>query len=110
MKTGPLKLEFKGFLSFLILHEISLKGLSGEDLAKKIGSRRGSQLTPGTIYPTLKKLRKLRLVQNKRFGRRKVYSLTEEGRKELKMTYSHIGTYMHGLQPYLKAPKKTVKK
>jgi DNA-binding PadR family transcriptional regulator len=103
MEKSPLKTEFKGFLSFLILHELDQKPLSGEDLAKKIGKRKGSQLTPGTIYPTLKRLRKLHLVKYKRFGRRKVYELTPDGKKELKSTYRIVGTYFQGLSRFLKA-------
>ncbi|MFH1916501.1 MAG: PadR family transcriptional regulator [Nanoarchaeota archaeon] len=106
MKKSPLKLEFKGFLSFLILHELDHKQLTGEDLAKKIGKRKGSQLTAGTIYPTLKKMRRLKLVKYKRFGRRKVYELLPDGKKELKGMYTVIGNYLVGLSPYLKATKK----
>lgn len=108
MREG-VQIEFKGFLSFLILHELSLKELSGEDLAKKIGKRKGQQLTPGTIYPTLKRLRKLKLVKYKRFGRRKVYHLTDEGKRELKLQYESIGQYFAGLHKFLK-PKKKPKK
>ena len=77
-------LELKGFLSFLILHELGKKSLCGEDLAKKIGRRKGSeQLTPGTIYPALKELRGAKLIEFTQFGRKKMYSLTPEGEKEL---------------------------
>ena len=110
MKSGPLKVEFKGFLSFLILHELDMKGLSGEDLAIKIGERKGTQLTPGTIYPTLKKLRKLKLVRYKRFGRRKVYNLTDEGKKELERLYVDIGKYLHGLDKVFKKKQKKKRK
>lgn len=105
MEKRPLKIEFKGFLSFFILHELDQKPLSGEDLAVKIGKRKGSQLTPGTIYPTMKRLRKLKLVKYTRFGRRKVYELTPEGKKELKSTYAVVGTYLQGIHPFLKSNK-----
>ena len=72
-------LELKGFLSFLILHEVDKKRLCGEDLAKKIGGRKGAMLTPGTIYPALKKLRQKKLVKYRRFGRKKVYQLSPVG-------------------------------
>jgi DNA-binding PadR family transcriptional regulator len=61
-KDEPL-IEFKGFLSFLILHELSKKELCGDELAELIGQRKKDKLTPGTIYPTLKKLRKLKLLK-----------------------------------------------
>lgn len=94
--------EFKGFLSFLIMHEISIKHMSGDDLAKKIGRRKGTVLTAGTIYPALKKLRLKKLIKYKRFGRKKVYSLTETGEKELKNLYKLFSKYFLGLKKYIK--------
>ncbi|MAG38667.1 hypothetical protein CMO90_01120 [Candidatus Woesearchaeota archaeon] len=95
-------LKLKGFLSFLILHEISLKSLCGDDLAKKIGRRKGSVLTPGTIYPALKKLRNKKFVGYKCFGRKKNYELTSEGRKELKVLYRQFSNYFYGLKHFIK--------
>lgn len=95
-------LEFKGFLSFLILHEVSIKPLAGDDLAKKIGARRGAALTPGTIYPALKKLRNYKLIRYKKFGRKKVYELTDLGSKELKSLYVLFSKYFYGLKMYIK--------
>lgn len=101
-------LEFKGFLSFLILHEISYKPMAGDDLALKIGSRKGTVLTPGTIYPALKKLRSKKLVTYKKFGRKKMYSLTKKGQEELQNQYELFSKYFFGLKNKIKKPKKTV--
>ena len=95
-------MELKGFLSFLILHEIGQKKLCGEDLAKKIGRRKGAMLTPGTIYPALKKLRKKKLVQYKRFGRKKIYNLTSIGEEELGFLYKLFSRYFYGLKQFIK--------
>ena len=95
-------LELKGFLSFLILHELDKKRLCGEDLAKKIGKRRGSILTPGTIYPALKGLRKKKLVKYIKDGRKKNYYLTDEGKKELKILYKLFSRYFFGLKAMIK--------
>ncbi|MBI4447832.1 PadR family transcriptional regulator [Candidatus Woesearchaeota archaeon] len=89
----PKHLELKGFLSFQILHELSIKKLCGDELAVAIGLKKGSKLTPGTIYPALKFLRKKKLIQHKRCGRKKCYTLTENGVKEyniLKKTFKKI--------------------
>ena len=106
--------ELKGFLSFLILHELKLKAMCGEDLAKKIGWRKGGTLTPGTIYPALKKLRAQKLIKYKRFGRKKVYTLTLEGEKEVKQLYKLFSRYFYGLKAHIRRdsiwPKKKVKK
>ncbi len=72
----------KGLLALRILHELSKRSLCGDDLALLIGMRNGSKLTPGTIYPALKFLRRKKLVSLKRSGRKKHYSLTPEGKKE----------------------------
>lgn len=91
-------LEFKGLLSFLILYELSLKPACGEDLAKKIGRRKGTQLTPGTIYPALKELRRQKLVRYRRYGRRKIYVLRQEGFDELERQYVLFTRYFWGLK------------
>jgi DNA-binding PadR family transcriptional regulator len=99
-------IEFKGLLSFLILHELSIKSLAGEDLAKKIGRRKGSTLTPGTIYPALKKLKTKRLVKFEKQGRRKVYSLTKKGIADLDLSYSMFSRYFYGLKNKIKRIKR----
>ena len=91
-------LELKGFLSFLILHELSLNTLCGDELSRKIGERKNAPLTPGTIYPALKRLRKKKLIAYKRRGRKKVYSLTEAGKEELEHLYGLFSTYFYGLK------------
>jgi len=91
-------LELKGFLSFLILHELSNQKLCGDELAKKIGMRKDGELTPGTIYPALKRLRRKKLISYARKGRRKVYSLSELGEKELKHLYVLFSRYFYGLK------------
>ncbi|MBU1201109.1 MAG: PadR family transcriptional regulator [Nanoarchaeota archaeon] len=96
-------LELRGFLSFLILHEVGLRKLCGEDLAKKIGRRKGAMLlTPGTIYPALKELRKKKLIKYKKNGRKKIYELTDEGKKELSVLYKLFSNYFYGLKHRIK--------
>ncbi len=78
-------LNMKGFLTFQILHELNGMKLCGDDLAEIIGSKKGSKLTPGTIYPALKYLRKKKLVTHKKIGRKRMYELTKEGKNEYKI-------------------------
>ncbi|MFH1650290.1 MAG: PadR family transcriptional regulator [Candidatus Woesearchaeota archaeon] len=100
MATRQPLIEVKGFLSLLILHELDRKDMAGDSLAEKIGKRKGgAPLTPGTIYPTLKRLRKLGLVRFKRFGRKKVYTLTPKGEDELKIMYKIIDVMLKGVRP-----------
>lgn len=81
----PKHLNIKGFLALKMLHELNKKRLCGDELAVAIGRKLGKKLTPGTIYPALKFLRKKRLVTYKRSGRKKLYSLTEEGKIEYRL-------------------------
>ncbi len=90
MAGYPNHLQLKGFLAFQILHELRGKRLCGDDLAKIIGQKKGSKLTPGTIYPALKFLRKEKLVQQKRDGRKKLYFLTPEGEAEYAVFKRHF--------------------
>lgn len=96
-------IEFKGLLSFLILHELKRERLYGEQLAQHIGGRKGETLTPGTIYPALKRLRKHKLIKYSRNGRKKIYFLTDDGKTELKKLYKVFGRYFKGLR--VKIPK-----
>ena len=101
MKQSNL-LPLKGFLTFLILHELSQKSLAGDDLSRKIGRRKGAMLTPGTIYPALKRLRRLKLVQYSKDGRKKYYLLTEKGDVELTSLYKLFSNYFYGLKGKIK--------
>ena len=64
------------------MHEMRLKPRFGEELALIIGGRKGTKLTPGTIYPALKRLREKKLVKSKKIGRKVYYKLTKKGRVE----------------------------
>jgi len=70
----------KGFLSYLVLWSLSLKPMTGAELAKEMEKRRGTKPSPGTIYPVLKELKDKGLVTA---DKGKVYSLTKIGEKEL---------------------------
>jgi len=74
----------KGFLSFLVLRLISKKTISGEEIRCEIERRRGQKPSPGTIYPVLKSLSENKWIESKDESKEKKYTLTEEGKKELK--------------------------
>jgi len=71
----------RGLLSFSILWLLLKKEMYGQELADELGRMRGAKPTPGTLYPALSDLEGSGLVEWRRRGRKKVYSLTEEGRR-----------------------------
>lgn len=90
MAKTPKYVDLKGFLSYLILKELNRKKLCGDELAEIIGKKKGGKLTPGTIYPALKRLKKAKLVKLKQDGRKKHYFLTKKGKEELKITRKFV--------------------
>ncbi|MGM5480393.1 MAG: PadR family transcriptional regulator [Nanobdellota archaeon] len=106
-KTQSL-LDFKGCLSFLILHELKNKSLYGQELANKIGNRKGARLTPGTIYPALKQLHSMKLITFHSEGNKKIYTLTVLGKQELEDQYLLFSNYFWGLK-HIISKKRLVK-
>jgi PadR family transcriptional regulator PadR len=73
--------DMRGMLSFQILWLLSKKDMYGQELAKEIGKRKGTNPNPGTIYPALRELKKRGLIELKKEGRITNYHITEKGRK-----------------------------
>lgn len=74
----------KGYLRLIVMKTLSGKKLSGYDLIKEIEIKTGSwKPSFGSIYPLLEKLLKEKLVKVEIEGRKKLYFLTEEGKKHL---------------------------
>jgi len=83
--------EMKGFLSFLILWMISRNSMTGSDISQEIGKRKGTKPSPGTIYPVLKFLKEKGLISA---DKKKTYSITAKGRKELEKELKiFLGTF-----------------
>ena len=77
--------DMRGMLSFLILFLLSKKPMHGQELADEIGQRKGSKPSPGTIYPALKALNEYGLIKEKKEGKTISYSLTDDGKRALKV-------------------------
>ena len=73
--------DMRGYLSFTILWLLKKKPLYGQELSDELERMRGTKPNPGTIYPALKELEKQGSITAQKEGRRKVYMLTEQGRK-----------------------------
>jgi DNA-binding PadR family transcriptional regulator len=76
--------DMRGLLSFLILFLLSKRRMNGQEIADEIGHRKGARPSPGTIYPALKSLRELGLIEEEKDGKSISYCLTPEGKETLK--------------------------
>lgn len=77
----------KGFLEFQVLVMINKKTLSGQQIRKEIGKRKGYIPSPGTIYPVLKGLKKKALIKElDPKAKEKKYKITKKGKQEVQIT------------------------
>ncbi len=86
----------RGVLKYLILYVLEKEPLHGYGIMKKLGEVLGVEYEPssGVLYPTLHALEKEGLVTSKVVGRRKVYELTEAGRKLLESKKPEIERFL----------------
>ena len=70
----------KGYLTYLILWNLSKNNMNGAEITREFEKRRGTKPSPGTIYPALKELKNKGLIE---VDDNKTYSLTINGEKEL---------------------------
>ena len=73
---------FKSHIKLMVLKQLSNEKLSGYDLMKIIGEM-GKKPSPGYIYPLLEDLEKKDFISVKKESRKKVYSITQKGKKLL---------------------------
>lgn len=78
--------DMRGMLSFLILFLLSKKPMHGQEIADEMEKRKGERPSPGTIYPALKGLKEAGFIKEKKEGKTIDYSLTEDGKKILKVS------------------------
>jgi len=74
--------ELRGLLKILILKELEKCEATGYELIKRLS--RFKRPSPGSVYPLLKELSELGFLNVRKEGRKKVYSLSEKGRRVLK--------------------------
>jgi DNA-binding PadR family transcriptional regulator len=70
----------KGFLSFLIIWLVRNEAKTGAEITEELERRRGHRPSPGTIYPVLKELKDMGLLD---MDGEKRYSLTKMGEEAL---------------------------
>lgn len=73
----------KGYLKIAVLKELNDRSLSGYDLMIRLENILGKKPSSGSIYPLLGDLNDKGLISVKEEGRKKTYSLTAKGRKDV---------------------------
>ena len=82
--------DMRGLLSFQILWLLSKKEMYGDEIAEEIGKRRGEKPKAGTIYPALKELKNIGLIEGKKKGKLIHYYLTKNGKEEVKIAVRYF--------------------
>lgn len=85
----------KGYLTYLILWILSKNSMNGAEIGRELEKRRGTKPSPGTIYPALKELRNKGMID---VDKNKYYSLTENGKKELKSSCKYICNIFYDME------------
>lgn len=91
----------KGILDLCILSALKGRERYGYDLVKSLCEIPGMNITEGTIYPLLSRLRlqglvNTRLVESPEGPARKYYSLTPAGEKNAELMMLHLETLLEG--------------
>lgn len=75
----------RGYLSFMVLFFIDKnKEMSGNEIVNELEKRIERRINPGTIYPSLKRLKENNLILIRKKIRKEIYySLTQQGKREL---------------------------
>jgi DNA-binding PadR family transcriptional regulator len=73
----------RGDFRYLVLMALSEKPMHGYALILEIGKTHQRPVSAGLIYPTLQELEDMGYVSSEEREGKKIYSLTEEGRKHL---------------------------
>ncbi len=91
--------EMKGYLTYLILWILGKNCMNGAEIGRELEKRRGTMPSPGTIYPALKDLKNKGLIE---VDNDKNYSLTTEGKKELKLACKFFCNIFYDVEEMLR--------
>lgn len=93
----------KGILELAVLTSLAEKERYAYELIKSLTSLPGLDVSEGTIYPLLSRLRvqklvRTRLVESQGGAARKYYSLTKEGVRALSMMEDYLDSILNGVR------------
>jgi len=90
VNTPPACCDMRGLLSFSILWLLTKRDMYGQEIADELAQRRGTRPNPGTLYPALAALEKSGNVETRKEGRKKTYTLTEQGRESARVACEYF--------------------
>jgi DNA-binding PadR family transcriptional regulator len=95
---GPTPRAERGTVRWLVLDAIALQPRHGYEIIQAIGEKsRGSyKPSPGVVYPTLQMLEELGHARTIPRDERKVYEITEEGKRELLAHREEVDEFYEG--------------
>jgi DNA-binding PadR family transcriptional regulator len=98
MWRGPAPRAERGVVRWLVLDAIVTQPRHGYEIIQAIGDKSGGgyRPSPGVVYPTLQMLEELAHVRTAARGERKVYEITEEGRRELAAHTDEVREFYEG--------------
>ena len=81
---------FKALLDDAILISLKDELMSGYDLLLLFNEEFGISLSPGTVYSTLSNMERDGLIKSELFLRKRIYKLTDEGKRVLDTTVENV--------------------
>ncbi|HEX3771471.1 MAG TPA: PadR family transcriptional regulator [Polyangiaceae bacterium] len=95
---GPTPRAERGTVRWLVLDAIADQPRHGYEIIQAIGDKSGSAYkpSPGVVYPTLQMLEELGHARTIPRDERKVYEITDEGRRELGAHQEEVAEFYEG--------------
>ena len=95
---GPAPRAERGTVRWLVLDAIGTQPRHGYEIIQAIGDKSGGAYkpSPGVVYPTLQMLEELGHARTIPRDERKVYEITDEGRRELAAHKEEIAEFYEG--------------
>ena len=84
------KKVLKALLETAIMVNLKDESLSGYDLVLQFNEKLGINLSPGTIYSTMNNMERDGLIKSELAFRKRVYKLTDEGKRALDETLDDV--------------------
>ncbi|MFH0949485.1 MAG: PadR family transcriptional regulator, partial [Candidatus Aenigmatarchaeota archaeon] len=86
-----------GMLQMQILWMLDIRPTHGYDLMKRLNMLKQTKITQGTLYPALQRLKKMKMINSSKKGRKIIYHITCAGRKAMKESCAEFVRTFYGI-------------